>query len=298
MPTATCDFRFSLQNEHASDRLVAALEELGISNRVVTISGRATSSGTEIGMDEFIGADAESIRTTLSRFLDRRGLPRPGDLVILDMEPHGFSPSHLGEYEGKQQRDLIDAYRRRIRVARQVLRQRKVRGVELALYQVIVPDSKGGMNDAFRQRMAGYEEAGRRGMYDQLDYICPVLYQRFGPDDAGAETVRRWTARATRQAIEGSLGLTRRNGKRIPLAPILGFWVFNRNSANNRKAVSPESVAAQLRTVQGYDGVQVILFWSGSETKEEMERQPKPVEPIDIAEFLRSVGTLPWPGCT
>jgi hypothetical protein len=294
--TATCDFRFSLQNRYA-EVVVNELVQFGISNRAVTISGRATMSEKEISRTDFIGAKAVEIRTKLRDFLAEHRLPRDNDLVILDMEPDGFSPGSLGKYEGKQQRDLIDAYRRRIRVARQVLRQ-KAGGVELALYQVIVPDVKGGMNDAFRQRMAGYEEAGRRGMYDQLDYICPVLYQRFGPDDAGAETVRRWTARATRQAIEGSLGLTRRNGKRIPLAPILGFWVFNRNSANNRKAVSPESVAAQLRIVQGYDGVQVILFWSGSETKEEMERQPKPVEPIDIAEFLRSVGTLPWPGCT
>jgi hypothetical protein len=43
--TATCDIRFSLQNRYAEDSLVNLLTGLGISNRAVTISGRAAGSG-------------------------------------------------------------------------------------------------------------------------------------------------------------------------------------------------------------------------------------------------------------
>jgi hypothetical protein len=296
--TATCDIRFSLQNRYASDDLATTLTSLGVSNSAVTISGRATKSEKEITKEEFLGANAKAIRTRLTRFLSEHELPRDHDLVILDMEPNLIAPRHLGDFEGAEQRDLIAAYRRRIREAKQVLRRTGREGLRLGMYQVIVPDGRGRTTDEFEQRMAGYVEAGRRGMYDQLDFICPVLYQRFGPDDANPETVREWICAATRQAIDQSLTLTRTDGSPIPLVPIVSFWVFNGGSANDRQAVSPESVARQFQIVQAAAGVAAILFWSGSQTRHEMETAPKPVEPINFKQFLRNVGTLPWPGCT
>jgi hypothetical protein len=303
MATATCDFRFSLQNRYAEDSLVNALKKLGISNQAVTFSGRATLGEREISKEDFIGASVEEIRTRLKSYLEEHE-PRAGDLVILDMEPQGIAPVRLGEFtEDKNKkllRDLIAAYRRRIRVARQELRKTRKPGLKLGLYQVIVPDGKGEESEEFKRRMRGYVEAGEQGMYDQLDFICPVLYQRFEPDDATPETLRRWLARSTRQAIEGSLKLSRRNGSRIPLVPVLSFWVFNKRPPNHpvRPAVAPESLARQLQIVQDAVGIEAILFWSAWQTKPEMETAKKPVEPIVIDDFLDSVGSLPWPGCT
>ena len=134
-------------------------------------------------------------------------------------------------------------------------------------------------------------------MYDQLDFICPVLYQRFGPDDAKPETLHRWIDASTKQGIEESVTLTRSDATQIPLAPILSFWVFNPRSANDRKAVSPELVAHQLAIIQQSTEVEVILFWSGSETRSEMKKAKEPVEPIGLKQFLGDVGKLPWPGC-
>jgi hypothetical protein len=296
--TATCDIRFSLQNRYAADSLVSALADLGISNRAVTISGRSTMSDKFISMEDFLDAGPEDIRTTLRQYLANNALLRANDFVILDMEPSGFAPRSLGQFTEKAQRKLIAAYRRRIRVARQELRQTGLPGLKLGLYQVIVPDGKGRPSEDFLERMSGYVAAGRQGMYDQLDFICPVLYQRFGSDDAQPEALRRWVAAATRQAIEQSLTLTRRNGRRVPLVPILSFWVFNGKSENNRQAVSPASVARQLRIVQRGEGIDAIVFWSGSQTEQEMASAKKPVEPIAIDDFLVATGTLPWPGCS
>jgi hypothetical protein len=301
LATATCDIRLSLQNGYASDDLANALDDLGVSNTAVTISGRALCSEKDILIGEFLAADVETIRTRFLSFLEANRLPRPGDLVILDLEPQGFAPRALGkfaeEFTEKELRELIAAYRRRIRVARQELRRRKLPGLQLGLYQVIVPDGQGQSSDEFEQRMCGYREAGRRGMYDELDFICPVLYQRFGPLDAGAKRLHQWLDAMTRQALEESLTLTRRNGERIPLVPILSFWVFNGKSKNDRKAVTPVSIALQLRLVQDSAGIKAILFWSGSEPESEMRKAKEPVESIDIEKFLRTVGTLPWPGC-
>src|SRR5206468_11112062 len=79
VPTATCDIRFSLQNRYAEESFVTALESLGISNRAVTISGRATRSEQEITKAEFVGTSAEAIRTVLSEFLKKHFLPRAND---------------------------------------------------------------------------------------------------------------------------------------------------------------------------------------------------------------------------
>jgi hypothetical protein len=98
--TATCDIRFSLQNRYAKHSLVTALGNLGVSNRAVTLSGRATRSEKEISKEEFLGADAEAIRTALTRFLERNDLPRANDLVILDMEPRDIAPRHLASSRG------------------------------------------------------------------------------------------------------------------------------------------------------------------------------------------------------
>jgi hypothetical protein len=298
--TATCDIRFSLQSRYAEASLVNELAQFGILNRSVTISGRATRSEKEISRTDFIGANAEEIRSKLTDFLAEHELPRDNDLVILDMEPGEIAPRDLGEFESdkKLQRALIGAYRRRIRVARQVLRQTKRPGLTLGLYQVIVPDGKGRSSAEFEQRMRGYLEAGEQGMYDQLDVICPVLYQRFGSDDAKPETLRRWTDAATRQGIERSLTLTRRSGTRIPLVPLLSFWVFNGGSHNDRDALQPKRLDRQLRIVQDAVGIEAIVFWSAWQTVDEMRTAKEPVEAIVIANFLRSVGSLPWPGCT
>jgi hypothetical protein len=294
--TATCDIRFSLQDRYASARLVDALTSLGVSNRAVTISGRATRSEKEISRTDFVDARVDEIRARLTKYLENHERPRADDLVILDMEPRGIAPRHLGgfEHDTKLQRELIAAYRRRIRVARSELRRTK-----LGLYQVIVPDAKGRHSPEFRQRLRGYVAAGEQGMYDQLDFLCPVLYQRFAADDAKPETLRKWLAASTRQAVRESAALTRKNGAPIPLAPILSLWVFNERPADDpvRPAVAPASIARQLGIVQAAEGVGAIVFWSGWQTAREMRSAAKPVEPIDIADFLRSVGSLPWPGC-
>jgi hypothetical protein len=297
---ATCDFRFSLQNRYAEESLVDDLAELQISNRAVTISGRATMSEKDISRTDFIDAKPQEIRARLTDFLEKQGLPRKDDLVILDMEPTDIAPRQLGDFENDKQlqRDLIAAYRRRIEIARQVLRETKHRGLKLGLYQVIVPDGRGRSTSEFKQRMRGYREAGEQGMYDQLDAICPVLYQRFGSEDANPERLRTWLDASSKQGIDKSLTLTRRNRSVLPLIPLLSFWVFNGNSANNRDAVGPESVARQLEIVQAAVRIEAIVFWSGWQTPEEMGSAREPVEEIVIPEFLESVGSLPWPGCT
>jgi hypothetical protein len=295
---ATCDFRFSLQGRYASGRLVQQLAERGISNAAITVPGRATFSDNKISRDDFVNTKGKDVRKRLDRFLCELDAPRDGDVVVLDMEPRDISPRQLGNYRGAELKALVKAYRLRIDVVREALSDKQRSDVQLAMYQVIVPHGRGQSGSGFETRMRGYRAAGAQGMYDQLDAICPVLYQRFGPGDADREKLGGWIADSTRQALKQSGTLTRRDGSTIPLIPILSFWVFNPESEDDRDAVSPQRVALQLEIAQAASGIAAILFWSGSETRAEMTTAKEPVEPININRFLGAVGPWPWPGCS
>ena len=244
---ATCDFRFSLQNRYAGERLLDGLTALHVSNRAVTLSGRATLSGKGMSKEEFVAARERAIRTAFANFLDVHDLPSADDLVILDMEPEKYAPAPSRRLHRTRSWPSWSARTSCASTSPgRSCRSRSVPRLQLGLYQVIVPDGRGRDSPGLPAPMAGYRQAGCLGMYDELDFICPVLYHRFGVADADPATVRQWVARSTRQAIEGSLELTRSDGGRIPLVPILSFWVFNGGSSSNRSATLPDAVALQI----------------------------------------------------
>jgi len=197
---------------------------------------------------------------------------------------------------------LILAYIRRLSVARKVLKKRWP-SVKVALYGVVVPDQKGIEDERFQKRMQGYQRAGELGMYDFTEYVAPVLYNHFGRRDVPLPNgefdiakLHAWIGRASLQAISFSQQLTRRNGSKIPLAPILTFWVNNGNSADDNRLILPETLGLQLRSLQASCAVELIAFWSGVETPEEMREAG--YESFDFNDFLGQVEGLPPPRCS
>ena len=302
------DLRFSLQGRYPS---VVDLSEFRIRNTAVTMHGSALLAGAGITEREFIGSEPDAISERLCSYLDHTGLhPGRNHLIILDMEPNypnpnpgpndpreriSFPPAGLGRYEGDPtlQAALIQAYITRINVAREVLRE-KWPTIRLGLYGVVVPDGQGEADDVFQQRMRGYCRGRDLGMFDAVDYLVPVLYNRFGPSDVvlpsgdiDLDRLHRWIGRATHQAMSNSQRLTRRNARRIPLAPVLTFWVANRPSDHNDKVVAPETMSVQLEILQEYRSVKTIVFWSGPETSAEMQESGR--EPLDFNAFLAQV---------
>jgi hypothetical protein len=304
------DIRFSLQGRYAS---VVDLSAFGVENTAVTLPGRALHAGDGINEAQFVGMSEGDIAGRLNSYLNRNNLtPGRGHLIILDMEPSypdpnnpgeqiSFSPSKLGNYKDdpKLQRKIINAYSLRIDVSRQVLRDKWPDGnFKFGLYGVIVPMGKGQKNEVFRIRMQGYRRARNLGMYDQVDYLVPVLFNRFGPrdvplpeNDFDIDKLNGWIEQATRQAITSSQRLTRTNGDAIPLAPLLTFWVANGFSDHNRRAVRPKTMSLQLQILREYPLVGIVVLWSGAETKEEMNDAGW--QEIDFSEFLSRVDELP-----
>ena len=316
----TCDLRFSLQGRYAS---VLDLRPFRIRNTAFTLPGHALLAGHGTTEEDFIEAamnEGNKIKARLNNYIENNTLEfGQNHLVILDMEPSyevrengqetttiSFSPAQLGSYENKKRPDgssmldaLIKAYSIRISVAWEVLLD-KWPSVQIGLYGVVVPDGKGENDRRFDQRMRGYQRAGELGMYNFVDYLVPVLYTRFGIKDSPRNKAKlhHWVALSTRQAIVYSQKLTRNKGKKIPVAPLLTFWVANSRSLSHGNIILPETIGLQLRILRSYCPVEMIVFWSGRETEAEMESDSDfKFEPLDISRFLDTVAELPLPGC-
>jgi hypothetical protein len=115
--------------------------------------------------------------------------------------------------------------------------------------------------------------AGEQGLYDELDYLVPVLYPRFGPNDPKAAW-RSYRA-YTEQGIEGSRQLLRSDKTSLPLLPVTGFRIAN-SPANTQHDDDllldlpiDDPLGHTLRVqlgVMAEKGVQQVVFWVGEDS--------------------------------
>jgi len=128
--------------------------------------------------------------------------PDTDAIIIMDIERPHLADLHT--YSANDRKAIVDAYRRRIAATKAVFPDAK-----LSLYGTLNPDGRGrSENPTYVARLNALVEAGRDRLYDDLDYVVPVLYVRFGCDDeANGPCDRHWDTLAeyTRLGVDGSL---------------------------------------------------------------------------------------------
>lgn len=194
-------------------------------------------------------------------------------VVIIDFEqPH---PMDLYKYTNLNIRKKVEnAYKTRIRAADTTFPL-----ATIGLYGTVVPDGNGVVvpGGAYDQGHAKLVEAGTRGLFDPpLDTLVPVLYPRFGCEEAAVGTIctdplsaRPWCDTAgnwgsyeayTELGILGSIDLA---PTPMPLLPLITTRVHNANSCfgpagvllfdmvwDTNKQISADEVWAQTLGVQ------------------------------------------------
>jgi hypothetical protein len=222
----------------------------------------------------FLTKTLAEVKARIRRFL--RAHPaverRTPAIVIMDIEkPH---PKDLHEHPVRTQNRLIEAFKLRAAAAREMLPNAK-----LGFYGTLVPDARGRADyPTFKARLAALARAGERGMFDQVDYLVPVVYPRFGPRDAAWNTYAEYT----RLGIVGSRHLHRSDGTELPLAPLLTYSVANGNSEHHRQLLMDlptseplhETLRVQLE-VMAAERVRTSVFWVG-ENSDLITRLPNP----------------------
>jgi hypothetical protein len=87
-------------------------------------------------------------------------------------------------------------------------------------------------DEEYVARKQALVKAGDCGMFDEVDFLVPVAYPRFGPTDGAA-----WNTYEpyTRLAIEGSRELRRSDGSSLPVVPFLTVSIANGNSNHHKE---------------------------------------------------------------
>jgi len=263
----------AVQNTWFTD---ANVRRYGVRNDVISISGhwflqQGTLGGT---FQDFLAKTQADVEGRLGAFKAAHPEVEPGTdaTIVIDIErPH---PKDLRTYSRRAREAIVDAYQVRIAATKATFPNAK-----LALYGTLNPDGRGRADDAtYRRRLAALTRAGREGLYDNLDYLVPVLYVRFGCDDqVNGPCDRRWDTldEYTQLGVDGSRRLRKTDASSPPLLPLLGFRVYNGNSAFNRELLINLGVPDPLGATLGKqidilrdNGVEHFALWTGRDRNE------------------------------
>lgn len=189
--------------------------------------------------------------------------------IILDIEnPH---PQALWSYTPEEQVAIVEAYKRRIAAVKATFDN-----AWLGLYGTLNPNSTGTGGGNYGDRHDALVAARALGLYDDLTYLVPVLYVRFGCDDDGFDDLNNplpcdndWDTldEYTELGITGSRDLADR-----PLLPFLTVYVHNTTTSNFHGTMLldldiPDPFYATLGTqldILANNGVDDAALWIGA----------------------------------
>jgi hypothetical protein len=186
--------------------------------------------------------------------------------VVMDIEKP--FPSGLWMQPPRMRARLVRAFATRAEAARL-----KFPNAKLGFYGTLVPDSRGRENDPEQvARKAALVKAGECGMFDEVDFLVPVAYPRFGPNDGAA-----WNTYEpyTRLAIEDSRQIHKSDGSSLPVLPFLTCWIANsdENSKHAHDVLLDLPVPDPLEMTLGKqfdvlleEGVRTAVVWVGKNT--------------------------------
>ena len=248
--TWTITPHLALQNQYTSHPVSC----WGVESGAWTIQGYALKASKNMTVQEFVDTTEEQIQSQLLAYISStnglHGLTT--DILVLDIE-HPVHPKDWGKYYEKpfdsnvSFEELIDAFELRIDVARNLFPNAKI-----ALYGVVVPHPKGVYSPMWSTRWEGYLEAGTEGVYDDLDYLVPVVYSRFSYEqpENNEEITQHQIEKMVIQAIDEADKLKTSNNDSIPLFPLTSFYIFNGMSSYHNFKAEPSALAIIINKVE------------------------------------------------
>ena len=233
---------------------------------VITLSGFLFRSVGDPGvpdLEAFVKVKRSEVEDRIQRFLDAH--PDVSALtkgrVVMDIE-RPF-PSGFYRQPPRMRARLARAFATRAEAAR-----RKFPNAKLGFYGTLLPDSRCRDTAVYFARIEALVKAGERGMFEEIDFLVPVIYPRFGPTD----NANAWGSYEpyTRKAIEGSRQIRKSDGSSLPLLPFLTVSVSNGNSKHHNDILldllTPDpldvTLGVQLDVLLALR-VRTAVFWVG-----------------------------------
>ena len=225
-------------------------------------------------LEEFLSKSVDDVEKHIRHWLANPTHPpiseKTTGIVVIDIEhPH---PSAIYVYKSAPGRLLdrvIHAFAVRAEATRRVFPNAK-----LGFFGTLVPDGQGRETTKYTLRKEALLRAGRRGMFDEVDCVVPVVYPRFGPTDGR----KPWNSYAeyTRQAILGSRALAKSDGTKLSVIPFTTCWIANSDKTSNHDhdVLLDLPTADPLERTLGVqfdvmleEAVRTVVVWVGTNTE-------------------------------
>jgi hypothetical protein len=245
----------SFQARLAKPELRKALAELKIGNNVISVNGSFLKWNNKDTLERALAYSPAEIKKEFESFLKRGNFPDNKNMVyILDLEAP-IHPKNFATLKPELLKKVFKAFKLRIKIARAILPKSKI-----GLYGIMNASGTGIYSEGFIKRFKALKIFGAQGLYDDLDYIVPVLYQRFGAKDGGREAT--WEA-MVRQGVEASSLIKNSKGESIPLMPFNTPVVWNGGSLSHLSTVPYQKMQKVVKILAEYESVKAIVFWLG-----------------------------------
>lgn len=239
-----------------------------------------TCHGTALGA-ALVGTDTAtwkalsqaSAETTYTGYLSSRLALTTAHYIIWDVEAPHLSDLHT--YTAQEQDDIGDGMMTRLAAMRAVTPTAKI-----GLWATMEPDERGRADDAsYLSRKAAIEAQVARGLLDDVDFLAPLLYFRFGPLD----TVGRW--RSLPSYLRLGLAASRALHPSLPMIPVLSVRVLNGTSAHNNTLLPDlpsfrgqrgiDATWTRALDILGDEGIADVIAWTGGADSDVLE-DPNP----------------------
>jgi hypothetical protein len=216
---------------------------------VILINGTTLLQvGGNITLADFLDGEVttyQDVYASLDSYKQAKELDDFTGILVLDIEnPH---PSDLGDdslYTDEQKNLIVDAYIRRIQAAEDVFPT-----AQLGLYATLYPNPNGIEAQGYLDRRDALKEAAfgappydsrwgypagppesetPEGLYDRLEYLIPLLYDRYGCDVISGPCDNGWDRldEYTELGVSGSASLPLPLSP-LPMLPLLSTSVIN-----------------------------------------------------------------------
>jgi len=241
--------RTRLNSEHSNIRMALTTSRSGPSvNEVLNdtstgallITGDGLICGSGISDADFINVTDEDLIDQLSAWVEFWNLEEylnenTEGKVVLDIEyPRNLTRFYNESEFSSDYSDLqwfVDGIKKRVAIVRQLLPNAK-----LGLYGLGSPHPFGSESNSEIMK-SRIEFVMDNNLCENIDFISPVLYARFGPDDSQYNTVLSGVS--TRQ-LKDMCDLVLMKDSTLDVYPLMSFVVYNGGSSNNNQLAQKE----------------------------------------------------------
>lgn len=211
--------------------------------------------------EEFFNTSYEHMLNRMRSVSNAHSIRADADFhIIADLE----RPFHPRDMAAMYKRYIEDADQEIIQLATALkLRIQAMREIfpnaKLSLYGY--PLNRTLDEEDYAALMMGMSFLGALGVFDQVDYLLPVIYFRFGPTDLKGD--RKYLNRT----LLSSKLIRNSQGQNLSILPLLSFYIHNASSNHHLEKASLDQFTeaiGNIKLLQGELDIDGIAIWNDS----------------------------------